>query len=222
MAPRRRRANGEESRQRIIDAATEIASERGYDGTSINAVSERSGLPPSSIYWHFRDKDDLIAAVIEHSFGRWLEQMRTSGARDVTDSTDPRAATVASTTQVGRAIAQSSDFLRLGLMLTLERRPEEPAARTNFLKVRHQALEDAIAFYGRLHRDDLTPCDVRLVAVTAMALTDGLFIAREVDADLPAARLFELAGIAVDAVARHLVEERAQVRRRRRAADRPA
>ena len=70
-ATRQRRSNGEESRRKILDAAVEVASERGYDGTSINAVSARSGLPASSIYWHFKDKDELIAAVIERSFNTW-------------------------------------------------------------------------------------------------------------------------------------------------------
>src|SRR5579859_2258481 len=40
-APRQRRANGEESRRRILDAAVEIAGERGYEGTSIALVSAR-------------------------------------------------------------------------------------------------------------------------------------------------------------------------------------
>ena len=39
---RRKRAHGEDSRQRILDAAAQIAGERGYDGTSIALVSERS------------------------------------------------------------------------------------------------------------------------------------------------------------------------------------
>ncbi|MGA9612430.1 MAG: TetR/AcrR family transcriptional regulator, partial [Mycobacterium sp.] len=69
---RRTRANGEQSRQRILDAANEVATERGYEGTTISLVSKQSGLPPTSIYWHFADKDDLIAAVIERSFQRWL------------------------------------------------------------------------------------------------------------------------------------------------------
>ena len=56
----------------ILDAATEIAAERGYEGTSIALVSKKCGLPASSIYWHFKDKDDLIAAVIERSFGSGL------------------------------------------------------------------------------------------------------------------------------------------------------
>src|SRR5437899_307165 len=72
QAPRKRRANGEESRRRILDAAVAVAGERGYDGTSIALVSKKCGLPASSIYWHFTDKDDLIAAVIERSFSRWL------------------------------------------------------------------------------------------------------------------------------------------------------
>src|SRR3954454_18904441 len=81
--PRKRRANGEASRQRILDAAAEIAGERGYEGASIHLVSERSGLPASSIYWHFKDKDELIAAVIDRSFERWTAVLtRPAAAAD--------------------------------------------------------------------------------------------------------------------------------------------
>ncbi len=79
---RQRRPDGEQSRNRILDAATEIAAERGYEGTSIGAVSAKCGLPASSIYWHFKDKDDLIAAVIERSFTNWLKRVAaTRGPR---------------------------------------------------------------------------------------------------------------------------------------------
>src|SRR6201992_389176 len=73
---RRKRADGELSRERILNAATEIAAERGYEGTSIALVSAKCGLPASSIYWHFKNKDDLIAAVIERSFADWLQAWR--------------------------------------------------------------------------------------------------------------------------------------------------
>src|SRR4029079_8344566 len=78
-ARRRTRANGEQSGERMLDAATEVATERGYDGTTISLVSKKSGLPPTSIYWHFTDKDDLIAAVIERSFSRWLAALDWPG-----------------------------------------------------------------------------------------------------------------------------------------------
>src|SRR3712207_7163102 len=44
-------------------AAAEIAAEHGYAGTTIARITERSGLPASSVYWFFEDKDDLLAAV---------------------------------------------------------------------------------------------------------------------------------------------------------------
>ena len=88
---RRSRADGELSRVRILDAATEIAAERGYEGTSIALVSAKCGLPASSIYWHFKDKDDLIAAVIERSFGAWLSawQIPEKGQQDHEDHDRP-------------------------------------------------------------------------------------------------------------------------------------
>jgi len=61
---RRKRADGEQSRERILDAAAEIAAERGYEGTSIGAVSAKCGLPASSIYWHFKDKVLLVGSAL--------------------------------------------------------------------------------------------------------------------------------------------------------------
>src|SRR6201997_4666343 len=134
--PRRRtRANGEQARERILDAATEVATERGYEGTTISLVSKKSGLPPTSIYWHFADKDDLIAAVIERSFARWLD------ALDLPDNKPAREWAMELGTQVAKALLDAPDFLRLGLMLALEHRPVEPRARAMFLAVREQVSE---------------------------------------------------------------------------------
>ena len=186
--PRRRRANGEASRAKILDAATEIASERGYEGTSINLVSKRCGLPASSIYWHFDDKDDLIAAVIERSFDQWLSAWR------MPDDGEPRARVAEMTMHVAKALLDSPDFLRLGLMLTLERRPVEPRAREMYLRVRAQAqsqLRDAATTLA----PDLDDAALDQLAIYAMAGADGLFIAKEIggdSVDLPA--LFDLHG----------------------------
>jgi len=111
-AKRRTRAQGEESRQRILDAAAKIAGERGYEGTSIALVSERSGLPASSIYWHFEDKDQLIAAVIERSFDRWLEGTRAwLPSKPGTSREEQLSAAIRRT---ARALADAPHFLRAG------------------------------------------------------------------------------------------------------------
>lgn len=173
---RRKRADGELSHERILDAATEIAAERGYEGTSIALVSKKCGLPASSIYWHFKDKDDLIAAVIERSFASWL------GAWQLPDEGDAADRLKGMAMQIAKALLDSPDFIRLGLMLALERRPEEPRARTMFLQARAQAYGQLIDVIREL-TPDLTGAQTHQLATYAMAGADGLFIAKKIGGD---------------------------------------
>ena len=55
----------------IVEAARSLAAERGYDGLSMQAVAERSGVARATIYRYFTTKDDLLAEV-----GRvWVEEI---------------------------------------------------------------------------------------------------------------------------------------------------
>lgn len=173
---RRTRADGELSRERILDAATEIAAERGYEGTSIALVSAKCGLPASSIYWHFKNKDDLIAAVIERSFGTWLT------AWQVPHEGTARERVQGLAIQIAKALLNSPDFIRLGLMLALERRPVEARARAMFIAARTQTyhqLTDAL----RDLTPELTDAQLHQLVTYAIAGADGLFIAKEVGGD---------------------------------------
>ncbi|MFP1155627.1 TetR/AcrR family transcriptional regulator [Mycobacterium sherrisii] len=172
--------NGEESRQKILLAATEIAAERGYEGTSIGAVSQRSGLPASSIYWHFKDKDALLAAVIEHSFGLWLAGAGGFSPRSDNESVEQRLAAMMERTL--KSLREAADFLRLGLMLALERRAEEPSARKMFLSVRDEALRRTVASYTELF-PELDAKATRQLGALSMAMADGLFVAHEINGD---------------------------------------
>ena len=210
---RRKRAHGEESRQRILSAAAEIAGERGYEGTSIALVSERSGLPASSLYWHFQDKDHLIAAVIEQSFNRWLEGMgawvppRPGATREELLS--------ASLLRTAKALTDAPYFLRLGLMLLLERRPEEATARTMFLQVREQAYKGIVASYEAFFAGELDARAVRSLATLTMAAADGLFIAHEVDPTVDLGESFELLAAAILGAAAHVRSRSDRSRKRK-------
>lgn len=209
---RKPRPDGEESRQRILDAAAEIAGERGYDGTSIAGVSERSGLPASSIYWHFEDKDALIAAVIERSFERWLDGMR--GWLEPHTAASPLEHLEQGLRLTAKALLDSPDFLRLGLMLALERRPEEASARKLFLAVRARTFERMLASFSALFAGRLDGRQVRMLATLTMAAADGLFIARELDESLDLAAHLESAATGVLAVAERLARSGPSTRSR--------
>ena len=184
--PRRKRADGELSTQRILDAATEIAAERGYEGASIALVSKKCGLPASSIYWHFTDKDDLIAAVIERSFANWLTAWQFPDEGDAPDRMKGMAM------QIAKALLDSPDFIRLGLMLALERRPVEARARAMFLQARAQAYGQLIDVIREL-TPALTDAQTHQLATYALAGADGLFIAKEIGGDsIDLVALFEM------------------------------
>jgi AcrR family transcriptional regulator len=208
---RRKRAGGEESRQRILDAAAEIAGERGYDGTSIALVSERSGLPASSIYWHFEDKDHLLAAVIERTFHRWLEGMRAWVPPRPGTSRDAQFTEAVART--ARALIEAPHFLRLGLMLSLERRPAEATARTMFLQVREQAFEGIVDAYEAFFPGELHARDARSLATLTMAAADGLFIAHEIDEQVDLGQSFELLAAAMLGAAGHVRSRRDRSRK---------
>ncbi|HYB36891.1 MAG TPA: helix-turn-helix domain-containing protein [Mycobacterium sp.] len=201
--PRRRRADGELSRERILDAATEIAAERGYEGTSIALVSAKCGLPASSIYWHFKDKDDLIAAVIERSFADWLTAWQLPGEGAARDRV------VGLAMQIAKALLDSPDFIRLGLMLALERRPVEPRARAMFIQARAQAHYELTDTLREL-TPGLTDAQIDQLVTYAIAGADGLFIAKEIGGDtVDLVGLFELHAHALYDTAVRLISENA-------------
>lgn len=70
-----RRAQGEESRQRLVEAATALLSERGYAATSVGEICRRAGVVKAALYWHFESKEGLLAAVLEATGARWIEEI---------------------------------------------------------------------------------------------------------------------------------------------------
>lgn len=64
-APTRRWAKTDATRQRILDAATEVFGERGFSAATMADVVDRSGASIGSIYHHFGGKKDLFLAIFQ-------------------------------------------------------------------------------------------------------------------------------------------------------------
>lgn len=75
-ASRERRAQQKEDlRQTILTAASALLYEKGYDGFSLRQLAERIGYSATTIYLYFKDKDDLLATLVEDRFARWDAQL---------------------------------------------------------------------------------------------------------------------------------------------------
>jgi AcrR family transcriptional regulator len=91
-------AEHDDIRERLVTAAAEVFSERGYDGARVGEIARRAGLTTGAIYGRFTGKAELLRAAIEahsrselddlfasHDFdGRVIDILTTVGSHLVT------------------------------------------------------------------------------------------------------------------------------------------
>src|SRR5438132_4998286 len=56
-----------ENRRRILDAASRLFRDRGFDAVSVAEVMKAAGLTHGGFYGHFSSKDDLVAQTLAHA-----------------------------------------------------------------------------------------------------------------------------------------------------------
>lgn len=61
-----------ERRNEILDAADELFSQKGFDGTSTNDILGKVGIARGTLYHHFKSKEDIMDALIERYSVRLL------------------------------------------------------------------------------------------------------------------------------------------------------
>ena len=49
-----------------IESAIDVLAREGIAGLRVEVVAKRCGVTKGSFYWHFKDRQDLLAAVLEH------------------------------------------------------------------------------------------------------------------------------------------------------------
>ena len=57
-------STAEGTRQRILDAATELFEQRGFAGTSIRDLAVRVGMTKAALYYHFPSKEEVLQALL--------------------------------------------------------------------------------------------------------------------------------------------------------------
>jgi len=61
-----------ENRERILDAATRLFRERGFDGIGVSDLMKEVGLTHGGFYGHFASKEDLMAKACQRAIDRAL------------------------------------------------------------------------------------------------------------------------------------------------------
>lgn len=207
VSPSKRQLQGAASREEILDAATRLMSAQGYDGTSMAELAKESGLPPSSIYWHFTSKQGVLEAVMARGAERFFGD---APAPAELASENPRV-------MIGGALARASasmqahpEFLRLFILLLVSTDPAHTAHHDVVRTVRqagrdrlHAMLIDA---YGGLESPTAHRVADRL-ADFAQGMFDGAFLAIQYDPELSHLVLMEQMTEAVVALGDQIAAE---------------
>ena len=112
--PRRRAAHLGPERRRplILDAASDLFLEHGYEGTSMDAVAKAAEVTKPVVYACFAGKEELFEALLEREEARVLETIQASLPADA-DVEDPEPLLVEGLTAFLRAVAASPDAYRM-------------------------------------------------------------------------------------------------------------
>jgi AcrR family transcriptional regulator len=80
---RGRRSRSVRTRERIVAAATHVFARRGLHGARVADIAEEAGIAYGLVYHHFRNKEEILAAIFQERWGRhlgYLEEVAASPA----------------------------------------------------------------------------------------------------------------------------------------------
>jgi len=63
-----------ERREELLVAAAELFVADGYEATSMTRLAERAGVTANTLYWYFRDKDEVLVAVADRYLNALLDE----------------------------------------------------------------------------------------------------------------------------------------------------
>jgi len=66
----RREREKEEIQRRILDAARELLASEGPDAVTMRQIADRIEYTPTALYFHFRDKEELLRRLCVEDFGK--------------------------------------------------------------------------------------------------------------------------------------------------------
>lgn len=108
-----------DARARLVAAALELFSERGYDKATVTEIAERAGLSKATFFRYFPDKRDVLAAGQE-TLARLLEE----GIAEAPENATPLAAVRAGLARASGSMTQFHRELGPGLLAVIAANPE--------------------------------------------------------------------------------------------------
>jgi len=169
------REKSDASRERILAAATELFATRGYAGAGVDRLAERSGIAKTAIYYHFGNKEGLLAAVLERTATEWIEAIQQAARH----AGDPAARLDRALVGMRAMLEERPWIYKLFQILTLEVAEEKPEIRETLQGIIRRARSAITEGIREALGVDLP--DAEGVAGLLLAALDGISLGMQID-----------------------------------------
>ncbi len=168
-----------QTRERILAASLKLVSSKGYAGTSISMICREAGLNASSLYWFFRNKEDLLLSAIKEAADEFLAAASQPLAEGVAAPAETLEVTIKG---LARQLQGNANFLRLLLIMMIEERHLPAEVRAQIAAIRASSIDWWKALLERQFTD-LGATTARILAADfaplCRATINGAFIAQQ-------------------------------------------
>jgi AcrR family transcriptional regulator len=165
------------SRERILEAATELFATRGYAGAGVDRLAERSGIAKTAIYYHFGNKEGLLAAVLERTATQWIDGILQAARQ----ASEPRARLENALHGMRAMLEERPWIYNLFQILALEVAEEKPEIRATLRAIIRRARQAIID--GMSEALGVEVPDADGVAGMMLAMLDGVSLGMQIDAE---------------------------------------
>lgn len=159
--------SGAINRQKILDATIELVCEFGFTATSVNMVCERANIAKTALYWHFKNKEGLMAAVINDVTSKWIEEIEA----DVSKRGTPLERRQEMLDNFKELVEERPDRLRILLVAVMERKEVAPEIRDAVRRMTDATIDAITAGYREALGIELP--DMDLVGHTIIGLVEA-------------------------------------------------
>ena len=73
---RRTKEDAEQTRKAILNSAMDMFYEKGYSKTTFDEIAKRINLTKGAVYWYFRNKPDIVAALINDFADKYIANIK--------------------------------------------------------------------------------------------------------------------------------------------------
>jgi AcrR family transcriptional regulator len=141
-------------RERLVAAAVQLVYRQGIERTTLADIAKAADVPAGNVYYYFKTKDEVIAAVV----GAHAQQVRTTLASIDARHRTPKARLKALVREFG---AQSEAVAQFGCPLgslcseLYKREPESPVPAEELMRVPTEWAEEQFRQLGRRDAHEL-------------------------------------------------------------------